>query len=80
MVKTDRNFRISAARAYLPEHVNRAYHPEHPQQRPGFKFYKRCDIRDTAAYFNRNICLDKVETNIYTMEGAPGTFSEQPIE
>eukprot|EP00972_Heterocapsa_arctica_P087021 12828022-Heterocapsa_arctica.AAC.1 len=30
-MRTDRNFIISAARAF---------DPEHPQERPGFKFYK----------------------------------------
>eukprot|EP00972_Heterocapsa_arctica_P054615 8044437-Heterocapsa_arctica.AAC.1 len=43
-MRSDRNFGISAARAY---------NPEHPLERPGFKFFKRCDIRDTAAYFNK---------------------------
>eukprot|EP00972_Heterocapsa_arctica_P058746 8661509-Heterocapsa_arctica.AAC.1 len=59
-MRTDRHFRISAARAI---------DPEHPQERPDFKFYKRCDIRDTAAYFNVKKFMDKVEANTYTMEG-----------
>eukprot|EP00972_Heterocapsa_arctica_P012236 1794321-Heterocapsa_arctica.AAC.1 len=38
-MRSDRNFIISAVRAY---------DPDHPLDRPGFKFFKRCDIRDTA--------------------------------
>eukprot|EP00972_Heterocapsa_arctica_P004138 614973-Heterocapsa_arctica.AAC.1 len=57
-MRTDRNFRISAARD-----------PEHPRERPGFKLYKRCDIRDTATYFNMKNFMDRVEANTYTMEG-----------
>eukprot|EP00972_Heterocapsa_arctica_P115709 16449298-Heterocapsa_arctica.AAC.1 len=70
-MRADRNFRISAARAC---------NPEHPQERPGFKFYKRCDIRDTAAYFNKKNYMDRVEANIYTMEGVAGAFREHPVE
>eukprot|EP00972_Heterocapsa_arctica_P028395 4174080-Heterocapsa_arctica.AAC.1 len=69
--KTDRNFRICAVRAN---------DSEHPQERPGFKFFKRCDIRDTASFFQRMEYMDRVEANIYTMEGAPGTFREHPLE
>eukprot|EP00972_Heterocapsa_arctica_P095702 14114106-Heterocapsa_arctica.AAC.1 len=43
-MRSDRNFRISATRAY---------DPDHPLERPGFEFFKRCDIRDTASYFLR---------------------------
>eukprot|EP00972_Heterocapsa_arctica_P051369 7555611-Heterocapsa_arctica.AAC.1 len=68
-MRSDRNFRISAARAY---------DPDHPLERPGFKLYKRCDIRDTATYFLRMKFMERVEANIYTMEGAPGTFREHP--
>eukprot|EP00972_Heterocapsa_arctica_P001397 204636-Heterocapsa_arctica.AAC.1 len=39
IMKSDRNFIISAVRTY---------DPDHPLERPGFKFFKRCDIRDTA--------------------------------
>eukprot|EP00972_Heterocapsa_arctica_P089034 13130388-Heterocapsa_arctica.AAC.1 len=41
-MKSARNSRIS---------VVRANDPDHPQERPGFKFFKRCDIRDTAWRF-----------------------------
>eukprot|EP00972_Heterocapsa_arctica_P054903 8094890-Heterocapsa_arctica.AAC.1 len=68
-MKSYRNLKICAARAC---------DPEHPQERPGFKVYKRCDIRDTAAYFNQKSCLERVEANIYTMEGVAGTFREHP--
>eukprot|EP00972_Heterocapsa_arctica_P049865 7333988-Heterocapsa_arctica.AAC.1 len=37
--KSDRQFRIS---------VVRANDPDQAQERPGVKFFKRCDIRDTA--------------------------------
>eukprot|EP00972_Heterocapsa_arctica_P028797 4236146-Heterocapsa_arctica.AAC.1 len=70
-MRTDRNFRISAARAF---------DPEQPQERPGFKFYKRCDIKDTATYFNVKNFMDRVEANAYTMEGVEGTFREHQVE
>eukprot|EP00972_Heterocapsa_arctica_P095932 14155205-Heterocapsa_arctica.AAC.1 len=38
-MRSDRNFRISGVRACDPEHLS---------DRPGFKFFKRCDVRDTA--------------------------------
>eukprot|EP00972_Heterocapsa_arctica_P091402 13485686-Heterocapsa_arctica.AAC.1 len=60
IMRSDRPFIISAARAY---------DPEHPLERPVFKFFKRCDIRDTAAYFNKNMFMGRVEANVYTMEG-----------
>eukprot|EP00972_Heterocapsa_arctica_P078925 11638234-Heterocapsa_arctica.AAC.1 len=70
-IRSDRNFIISAARAY---------DPQHPLERPGLKFFKRCDIRDTAAYFNKKKFMERVEANIYAMEGDSGTFREHPIE
>ncbi len=41
---------------------------------------KRCDIRDTAAYFNEKHFMGRLETNIDTIEGYSGTFSEHPTE
>eukprot|EP00972_Heterocapsa_arctica_P048937 7209912-Heterocapsa_arctica.AAC.1 len=70
-MRADRNFRISAVRAH---------DSEHPQERPGFKLYKRCEIRDTAAYFNEKNFMDRVQANTYTMEGVAGTFREHPGE
>eukprot|EP00972_Heterocapsa_arctica_P006628 969970-Heterocapsa_arctica.AAC.1 len=49
-------------------------------ERPGFKFYRRGDIRDTAAFFNQMKFMEPVEENIYTMEGTEGTFREHPVE
>eukprot|EP00972_Heterocapsa_arctica_P050251 7390613-Heterocapsa_arctica.AAC.1 len=43
-MKSARNVRISAVRAN---------DPDHPLERPGFKFYKRCGFRDTATFFQR---------------------------
>eukprot|EP00972_Heterocapsa_arctica_P015012 2212944-Heterocapsa_arctica.AAC.1 len=70
-LRADRDFRISAARAI---------DPEHPRERPGFKLYKRCDIRDTVAYFNEKHFMDRLVANTYTIEGVEGTFSEHPVE
>eukprot|EP00972_Heterocapsa_arctica_P100663 14842389-Heterocapsa_arctica.AAC.1 len=70
-MRSDRNFRISATRAC---------DPDYPQERPGFKIFKRCDIRDTASYFQRMGFMERVQANIYTLEGAPGTFREHPVE
>eukprot|EP00972_Heterocapsa_arctica_P002134 305827-Heterocapsa_arctica.AAC.1 len=47
--RSDRNFRISAVRVE---------DPENPQERSGFKFYRRGDIRDTAAFFNQMNFMD----------------------
>eukprot|EP00972_Heterocapsa_arctica_P023887 3518170-Heterocapsa_arctica.AAC.1 len=49
-MKTDRNFRISAVRAN---------DPDHPLVRPGFKFFKRCDIRDIASFFQRTEYMER---------------------
>eukprot|EP00972_Heterocapsa_arctica_P111402 16401791-Heterocapsa_arctica.AAC.1 len=50
--KSDRNFRISAVRVT---------NPENPQERAGFKFFKRGDIRDAAAFFNQMNFMGPVE-------------------
>eukprot|EP00972_Heterocapsa_arctica_P002019 289801-Heterocapsa_arctica.AAC.1 len=42
--KTGRNCKISAVREN---------DPDHPLKQTDFKFFKRCDIRDTASYFRR---------------------------
>eukprot|EP00972_Heterocapsa_arctica_P031737 4675752-Heterocapsa_arctica.AAC.1 len=36
------------------------------EDRAAFKFFKRCDIRDTASYFSIMKCMDRVEGNGYT--------------
>eukprot|EP00972_Heterocapsa_arctica_P000159 24303-Heterocapsa_arctica.AAC.1 len=58
--KSDRNFRIS---------VVRMTNPENPQERAGFTFFKRGDIRDTAAFFNQMNFMEPVEANSYSIEG-----------
>eukprot|EP00972_Heterocapsa_arctica_P032537 4793668-Heterocapsa_arctica.AAC.1 len=42
--KSDRNFIITAVRVADPENL---------RERAGFNFFKRGDIRDTAAFFNQ---------------------------
>eukprot|EP00972_Heterocapsa_arctica_P063752 9405669-Heterocapsa_arctica.AAC.1 len=68
-MKSDRNFRIS---------VVRANDPDQPRERPGFKFFKRCDIRDTASFFRKMEYMDGEEDDIFNMEGFAGTFREHP--
>eukprot|EP00972_Heterocapsa_arctica_P097323 14358496-Heterocapsa_arctica.AAC.1 len=58
--RSDRNFRISAVRVQ---------DPENPQGKSGFKFFRRGDIRDAAAFFNQMHFMGPVEENIYTIEG-----------
>eukprot|EP00972_Heterocapsa_arctica_P111850 16428457-Heterocapsa_arctica.AAC.2 len=69
--RSDRNFRISAVRVR---------DPENPEARPGFKFFRRGDIRDTAGFFNQINFMGTVEENVYTIEGVEGTFREHPVE
>eukprot|EP00972_Heterocapsa_arctica_P035550 5231881-Heterocapsa_arctica.AAC.1 len=56
-MKADRNFRIS---------VVMAQDPDQPQERPGFKFFKRRDIRDTASFLREMEYMDGKEDNIST--------------
>eukprot|EP00972_Heterocapsa_arctica_P021222 3124266-Heterocapsa_arctica.AAC.1 len=42
--KTDRNLRHS---------VVMAFDPDQPHERAGFKFFMRCDIRDTASFLRK---------------------------
>eukprot|EP00972_Heterocapsa_arctica_P002318 336083-Heterocapsa_arctica.AAC.1 len=58
--KSDIHFRISAARVT---------DPENPSVKAGFKFFKRGDIRDTAAFFNQMSFMEPVEGNTYNLEG-----------
>eukprot|EP00972_Heterocapsa_arctica_P021245 3127297-Heterocapsa_arctica.AAC.1 len=56
-----------------------AFDPEQPHERAGFKFFKRCDIRDTASFLRQMKYMEGKEDNIYTIEGCPGTFREHPV-
>eukprot|EP00972_Heterocapsa_arctica_P102465 15099366-Heterocapsa_arctica.AAC.1 len=70
-MKAYSNFRISAVMAH---------DPDQPQERPGFKFFKRCDIRDTTSFLRKMEFMDGKEDNIFTIEGFTGTFREHPAE
>ncbi len=66
---SDKKFRISATRVNMVGQV-----------RPGYRFFMRGDIRDTAAYFESMGFMGKVEGTTYTREGQEGTYREHPIE
>eukprot|EP00972_Heterocapsa_arctica_P049717 7315162-Heterocapsa_arctica.AAC.1 len=63
-MKADRNFIIS---------VVMTQDPDQPQERPGFKFFKRCDIRDTASFLRKMEYMEGKEDNIFTIEGSEST-------
>ena len=65
---TDKKFRISATRVNMVG------------QKPGYIFFMRGDIRDTAAYFENMGFMEKLEATTYTREGQAGTLREHPIE
>jgi hypothetical protein len=65
---TDKKFRFSATRVNMVG------------QKPGYKFFMRGDIRDTAAYFESMGFMEKLEATTYTKEGQLGTFREHPTE
>jgi hypothetical protein len=71
-----RDFRISASRE------RRSQEPITTTNAltPGFKFFKRLDIRDTARCFNEGKFMDEVGTNFYSMENIKGRFREHRIE
>eukprot|EP00972_Heterocapsa_arctica_P014689 2163351-Heterocapsa_arctica.AAC.1 len=71
IMEEDRNFIIS---------VVLAYDPDRPQDRPGFKFFKRCDMRDTASFLRKMEYMEGNEDNTCTIEGFTGTFREHPGE
>eukprot|EP00972_Heterocapsa_arctica_P098517 14539469-Heterocapsa_arctica.AAC.1 len=73
-MKEDRNFRISVVMAYDPDDPVMAYY------RPGFKFFKRCDIRDTASFLRKTEYMEGNEDNIFTIEGFTGTSRKHPVE
>eukprot|EP00972_Heterocapsa_arctica_P027611 4059687-Heterocapsa_arctica.AAC.1 len=56
------------------------FDPDQPHERAAFKFFKGCDIRDTASFLRTMRYMEGKEDNLYTVEGWPGTFREQPIE
>ncbi len=55
----DNNFRISAARVQYAD----------TQEKAGFRFFMRGDIRDTAAFFEKMNFMEPIEGNLYTKEG-----------
>eukprot|EP00972_Heterocapsa_arctica_P056076 8271052-Heterocapsa_arctica.AAC.1 len=69
--KSDRNVRHS---------VVMAFDPDQPHERAGLKFFKRCDIIDTASFLRKMEYMEGKEDNIYKVEGWPGTLREHPIE
>jgi hypothetical protein len=71
-----RDFRISASR----ERMTQAPIITGKPLTPGFKFFKRLDIRDTARCFNEGKFMDEVGTNYYSMENIKGRFREHRIE
>jgi hypothetical protein len=66
---TDKNFRISATRVRMLGDI-----------RPGYIFFMRGDIRDTADYFESMEFMEKVMGTIYTKEDQEGIFREHSIE
>ena len=66
---SDKKFRLSATRVNMVG-----------QNKPGYIFFMRGDIRDTAAYFESMGFMGKLEGTTYTREGQAGTFREHPIE
>jgi hypothetical protein len=66
---SDKKFRLSATRVDMVG-----------QDKPGYRFFMRGDIRDTAAYFESMGFMEKLEGTTYTREGQAGTFREHPIE
>eukprot|EP00972_Heterocapsa_arctica_P014023 2066497-Heterocapsa_arctica.AAC.1 len=69
--KSYRNYRISAVRMT---------NPEIPQEKAGFKLFRRGDIRDTAGFFEQMNFMEPVKRNIYRIEGVDRNFKEHPIE
>eukprot|EP00972_Heterocapsa_arctica_P077182 11383773-Heterocapsa_arctica.AAC.1 len=50
-----------------------------PGERAAFKFFKRCDVRDTADLFRIMNYMDGTEGNNYTIAGR-GTFTEHSTD
>eukprot|EP00972_Heterocapsa_arctica_P111895 16428726-Heterocapsa_arctica.AAC.1 len=51
-----------------------------PNERAAFKFFERCDIRDTASFLRTMQYTEGSESNEYTIEGRPGIIREHSIE
>eukprot|EP00972_Heterocapsa_arctica_P006151 905170-Heterocapsa_arctica.AAC.1 len=69
--KSDRNSRIS---------VVMDFDQNFPNERAPFKFFKRCDIRDTTSFLRIKKYMEGSESNEYTIEGRPGISREHSIE
>ena len=66
---SDKNFRLSATRVKMGGDI-----------RPGYIFFMRGDIRDTADYFESMEFMEKVQGTTYTKESQEGIFREHSIE
>eukprot|EP00972_Heterocapsa_arctica_P055346 8164957-Heterocapsa_arctica.AAC.1 len=73
-MKEDRNFRISVVMVYDPDDPVMAYY------RPGFKFFRRCGIRDTGSFLRKMEYMEGNKDNIFMIEGFTGKFREHPVE
>eukprot|EP00972_Heterocapsa_arctica_P035553 5232222-Heterocapsa_arctica.AAC.1 len=49
------------------------------EDRAAFKFFKRCDIRDTANFLRIMNYMDIIEANLYTI-AEQGTYSEHSLD